>query len=263
MGGLGRRSQQMACSRRVSLPPRPSPPEHGLNEYLCSRFPVISGFKVTYDSRKEPGNRVTGVWMIRENEDADAVFLEPVKKEKGGKLYTLVTREYMADGHDGFLPLKSCHRVIDEECGSLMSSIVRKYFLGQCFSLRGLLDSHPNFPGSQFVNKMVRLQTDAATFHPKTQAAIEQQRHEDGSKSKSLWKNAVNKVIKQQHGQDHYRNQLNVAANQHMSTVDAFDGVKARQGKSTTYVEPSEDGQDLLVVSPMIDGRFRDEGRDQ
>lgn len=110
---------------------------------------------------------------------------------------------------------------------------------------------------------MVRLQTDATSFHPKTQAAIEHTRHEGDNKSKTLWRNAVNKVIKQQHGQDHYRNQLNVAANQHMSTVDAFDGVHARQGKTTTYVEPSEDGEDLLVVSPMIDGRFRDEGRDQ
>jgi hypothetical protein len=68
--------------------------------------------------------------MIKEKEDTESVYLEPVKKEKG-EVYTLVTREYMADGHDGFLPLKSCHRVIDEECGSLMSSIVRKYFLGK------------------------------------------------------------------------------------------------------------------------------------
>ena len=81
--------------------------------------------------------------MIKEKEDIDSVYLEPVKKERGERVYTLVTREYMADGHDGFLPLKSCHRVIDEECGSLMSSIVRKYFLGKSFLKALPTTAHP------------------------------------------------------------------------------------------------------------------------
>ena len=70
--------------------------------------------------------------MIKEVDDdsAEGVYLEPVNREKDGPKYKLVTREYMADGHDGYLPLKGCHRLIDEDCGSLMSSIVRKYFLG-------------------------------------------------------------------------------------------------------------------------------------
>ncbi|TEB36008.1 flagellar associated protein [Coprinellus micaceus] len=221
--------------------------EGGLSKWPAQegRFPVISGFKVTYDSRREPGDRVTGVWMIKEKEDTESVYLEPVKKEKG-EVYTLVTREYMADGHDGFLPLKSCHRVIDEECGSLMSSIVRKYFLG-----------------SHFVNKMARIQADAKAFHPKTQAAIEYRLHEDDSRPRSLWKNAVNKIIQQQRSKAHYCNQLNASANQHMSAVDPFDGVRARQGELTTFLKCSGQDEDLLVVSPAIDGRFKDEGRGQ
>lgn len=68
--------------------------------------------------------------MIREDKGASAVRLEPVAKEKGGPKYKLVTREYMANGFDGYEALKGCRRIIDDECGMLFSAIVRKYFLG-------------------------------------------------------------------------------------------------------------------------------------
>ena len=69
--------------------------------------------------------------MIRESDDSpNAVYLEEVPRVKDGKKYALVTRDYMAEGHDGYEALKECPRLIDEECGSLMSSLVRKYFLG-------------------------------------------------------------------------------------------------------------------------------------
>lgn len=58
---------------------------------------------------------------------------EPVSKEPGGKKYVIVTREYMAAGHDGYEPLKGSEYVggVDDEHGLLMSAIVRKYLLGQ------------------------------------------------------------------------------------------------------------------------------------
>lgn len=46
---------------------------------------------------------------------------------------------------------------------------------------------------------------------------------------------------------------------EHMSTVDACDGGNLRQGKGVGVISGLED--DLLVVSPHIDGRLRDEGR--
>ncbi len=45
-------------------------------------------------------------------------------------MYKIVTREYMAQGHDGFLPLKGNKYLVDDESGQLMSAIVRKYLLG-------------------------------------------------------------------------------------------------------------------------------------
>jgi hypothetical protein len=53
-----------------------------------------------------------------------------IEREKGGRKYKIVTREYMAQGHDGFLPLKGCRYLIDDENGQMMSTLVRKYLLG-------------------------------------------------------------------------------------------------------------------------------------
>ena len=55
---------------------------------------------------------------------------EPIQRVKGGRMYKIVTREYMAQGHDGFLPLKGKKYLVDDESGQLMSAIVRKYLLG-------------------------------------------------------------------------------------------------------------------------------------
>ena len=55
---------------------------------------------------------------------------EPIKRVKGARMYKIVTREYMAQGHDGFLPLKGNKYLVDDESGQLMSAMVRKYLLG-------------------------------------------------------------------------------------------------------------------------------------
>ncbi|KAI0637232.1 Metallo-dependent phosphatase-like protein [Trametes polyzona] len=136
------------------------------------RFPVISGFRVSWDSRKPPGQRVLGVWLLQEPVGSstnptpshsgtaspvmqtgsaassmssllqstmtamsqpamELVDGEPIPRTKGGRMYRIVTREYMAQGHDGFLPLKGKKYLVDDESGQMMSSIVRKYLLGK------------------------------------------------------------------------------------------------------------------------------------
>ena len=112
-------------------------------ETIVRRFPVIAGFRVSWDSRKKPGERVLGVWLQGEGSDsglgspADSghttpaiVDGEPIKREKEGRKYKIVTREYMAQGHDGFLPLKGQKHLIDDESGQITSTVVRKYLLG-------------------------------------------------------------------------------------------------------------------------------------
>lgn len=96
---------------------------------------------MVWDSRKSPGQRVLTISVERHRridphrsgEDTpDLRFeYEEVKRERGGKTYAVMTREYMAQGHDGFECLNGQKMIIDDEQGQMMSAIVRKYLLGQ------------------------------------------------------------------------------------------------------------------------------------
>jgi len=104
---------------------------------------VISGFRVSWDSRRPSGQRVLGVWLQEEQvDDASSVSTDsglstPALKDGGAisrdhtePIFKILTREYMAQGHDGFTPLKGNKYLIDDESGQIMSTIVRKYLLG-------------------------------------------------------------------------------------------------------------------------------------
>jgi 5'-nucleotidase len=104
---------------------------------------VISGFRVSWDSRRSPGQRVLGVWLLEEQADDastvsnDSGFLTPtlkdgesISRDDTKPIYKILTREYMAQGHDGFIPLKGNKYLIDDESGQITSAIVRKYLLG-------------------------------------------------------------------------------------------------------------------------------------
>ncbi len=52
------------------------------------------------------------------------------------KTYRVVTREYLAEGYDGFDALKRGEFVVDHENGQLMSAIVRKFLLGASYLWR-------------------------------------------------------------------------------------------------------------------------------
>lgn len=56
---------------------------------------------------------------------------EFIKREKNGRTYKIVTRQYVATGHDGYTALLGHEYLIDDEHGQLMSSLVRKYLLGE------------------------------------------------------------------------------------------------------------------------------------
>lgn len=130
------------------------------------RFPIISGFRITWDSRRPPGQRVIGVWLTKEpsgsttntplhsgsttpaavsmsnllqtiNNSSDTAPLltdiEEVKREKGAKKICDCDQGiHGRGGHDGFLPLKGSRYLVDDESGQMMSTIVRKYLLGKC-----------------------------------------------------------------------------------------------------------------------------------
>ena len=100
-----------------------------------------------WDSRRPPGQRVISVHLDPEigESTVDTPLssvagptinitrdpTEEVKREKGGRMYRVVTREYLASGHDGYDMLKGNKYLIEDEGGQMMSAVVRKYLLGK------------------------------------------------------------------------------------------------------------------------------------
>ncbi|KAJ3741932.1 Metallo-dependent phosphatase-like protein [Lentinula detonsa] len=248
--------------------------ESGLSTWPAQegRFPVISGMRVTWDSRRGPGNRITGIWLTKEMEDSiyngsggsgystpRVVDSEPILRVKGGKQYKIVSREYMAQGHDGFVALQGRKYLVDDESGQPMSSIVRKYFLG-----------------SQYVNRLARM-----IEHPSTENLCEStknavyrekahRQHQLRPQSKAVmqWKYAADLAVRWVRSRAHYQDHINISTTEHMSSVDAHDGRHMR-----TFFEPVEQPQkpnidrdvlvneDLLVINPKVDGRFENVGQ--
>ncbi|KAJ6606568.1 Metallo-dependent phosphatase-like protein [Mycena vulgaris] len=176
------------------------------------RFPVLSGFRVAWDSRRTPGQRVTGIWLLNE---------DPIQKNTDQR-YNIVTRQYMAEGHDGFGALQRGQLIIDDEGGQLASTIVRKYLMG-----------------SHYVNVMARLAaSDVAHLHSTTKSAIirEQGRQQDEqhrpqhASVASQWQHAAHLALRWSRSRTHYQEHLNVCTLESMTSagVDPFDGEKIR-----------------------------------
>ncbi|TXT08774.1 hypothetical protein VHUM_02902 [Vanrija humicola] len=126
------------------------------------RFPVVSGLAVDWDHTKPPGKRINSIHLTKhshkhddsENPD-DYIDYESslrgaaievkrpglklgaeIKNETGGRTYYVITRQYMADGFDGFEALKDRKFVIDDETGQSMSNIIRSFLLGSAYIFR-------------------------------------------------------------------------------------------------------------------------------
>ncbi|CEH16317.1 5' nucleotidase [Ceraceosorus bombacis] len=150
--------------------------ENGFSTYPKQegRFPQISGAQVLWDSTKPPGKRIVSVTLLEDghlfptDSEGKRMANQPFtsydfeKREGGGysveihrprlrpgkalqddKTYRVVTREFMADGHDGYEVLKAGKELIGHEEGSLMSALVRRYLLGasMLWRMRSLHDA--------------------------------------------------------------------------------------------------------------------------
>ncbi|KAI9597622.1 Metallo-dependent phosphatase-like protein [Syncephalis fuscata] len=81
------------------------------------RFPHVSGCRVVYEPTAPAGSHPT---LARPGEvelDLD-------------HMYKVCTRYYLACGNDGYEPLKGCEFLVDDENGILISTLLRKFFLG-------------------------------------------------------------------------------------------------------------------------------------
>lgn len=263
---------------------------------------MISGFRVSWDSRRPPGQRVLGVWLVQEPSassvttpfhsgtaspaaasvtnlananQSSLVDIEEVKRTKEGRKYKVVTREYMAEGHDGFTALKGKKFLVDDEAGQIMSSIVRKYLLGEfTFVHLRVLTSQLPYTGCRFVNRMSRMESQErieTLLNSATNSLIHREQEREERYQRGLRKDVVSKWRHAAHlayrwSRSHYKDVINVTSKEHMSDVDCFDGSKVRVQPHEAEAEDKDQvhehtEEDLATIQPVIDGRLKDEGR--
>ncbi|KAI9509971.1 Metallo-dependent phosphatase [Russula earlei] len=226
------------------------------------RFPIISGFRVSWDSRSPPGGRVLGVWLQEEQPDdvsTTSVSSTPplkdgdaVSRDDSTPTFRILTREYMAQGHDGFTPFRGNKYLIDDESGQITSTVVRKYLLG-----------------SRFVTRLARSNESREHLDEETHRIIqgERSRLERHSSRHSaaveLWRKTACAALRSSRSRAHFRDRIQITSKEHMTRVDCFDGAKQRAGEpqaESDALKRSSD-EDLLVVQPSVDGRLKDEAQ--
>ncbi|KAF8717780.1 5'-nucleotidase family, partial [Rhizoctonia solani] len=220
--------------------------EAGLSTWPAQegRFPIVSGIRIEWDSRLAPGSRVKGIWLAEQEVASDGSIHskngQPVIRD-ANKTYRIVTREYMAAGHDGYDALRGKPFLIDDENGVIMSSIVRRYLLG-----------------SQYIHTFKAQKSDQAPSFLSTSSI------HTISKAKQRWLKAAEMIVNFErqraptgHSVGEIGDALRIAQREHMTDIDRFDGSKARCGRTLQ----SKGKVDLVVVAPIVDGRLKDLGR--
>jgi hypothetical protein len=107
------------------------------------RFPHVSGCRVVYEPTAPVGSRVRKVYIqprsgitgnnndTNTEEQQDPTLARPGEVELDlERMYKVCTRYYLACGNDGYEPLKGCEFLVDDENGILISTLLRKFFLG-------------------------------------------------------------------------------------------------------------------------------------
>ncbi|KAJ8594242.1 Metallo-dependent phosphatase [Rhizopogon salebrosus TDB-379] len=201
------------------------------------RFPVISGLRISWDSRRPVGQRVLGIWLQKDvtklkSNSITIVDGDEIKPDAEGRKYKILTRQYLAQGNDGYTAFRGHNYLIDEETGQIMSSLVRKYLLG-----------------SRFINRLVRLRDSTQLLHSSTATILsrelehrKQEADDHKSRIAAKWQRAATGALNQVRSQAHYRDHTNVAARESMDSVDCF----------------GDDEDDLPVIHPVVDGRIKD-----
>jgi len=98
--------------------------ENGVSKYpaLEGRFPQVSGITFAFDPARPPGSRCFDI----------CIQGQPVEPDRE---YTLVTRDYMIRGKDGYTSLTldseggTARSIVGDEEGMLISTLLRQYFM--------------------------------------------------------------------------------------------------------------------------------------
>ncbi|KAJ3576504.1 hypothetical protein NP233_g387 [Leucocoprinus birnbaumii] len=102
----------------------------------ASAFPVISGFRVLWDSSRPVGQRVLRIWLLEDSKGLGKggtpvlVDKEEVLRTSTRK-YVLMVPEYLSTGGDGYVHLASVDKtIISAEAGQSRFALIRTFLLG-------------------------------------------------------------------------------------------------------------------------------------
>ncbi|WWD20985.1 hypothetical protein CI109_105465 [Kwoniella shandongensis] len=238
------------------------------------RFPIVAGLVVKWDHTKPPGSRVLSIHQsvpprkdedevedpddlvdFKEQEDGTRIEVkqrklelgDEIKREEGGKIYRVITREYMAEGYDGFEAMKDRKFIVDDENGQIMSSIIRSFLLGSSYifrhkQLEDAAQSHLSSRTDQVLSR-ARAQhqsspTSSLSSSPQSLKNLSflhqgQQLREpvlspvSERSASSAWGNLRRHVVTHDWGS--IRDALHIAKNEHMSSLDVVAGQAMRQ----------------------------------
>lgn len=106
---------------------------------------------------------------------------------------------------------------------------------------------------TSFVNAKTKGRIDVLGTESKKE---KESQHDTAAK---LWRHAAALAIHHGRSTAHYQNHFKISVTEHMSEVDAFDGEHARKSLACTPAS-SDENDNLLLVTPVVDGRLKDEG---
>eukprot|EP00486_Rosalina_sp_Unknown_P013212 CAMPEP_0201593188 /NCGR_PEP_ID=MMETSP0190_2-20130828/190878_1 /ASSEMBLY_ACC=CAM_ASM_000263 /TAXON_ID=37353 /ORGANISM="Rosalina sp." /LENGTH=267 /DNA_ID=CAMNT_0048052301 /DNA_START=647 /DNA_END=1451 /DNA_ORIENTATION=- len=229
---------------------------------LDGRFAHVSGLKYSYDSRKDPTERLINVQVNRYNEEEkfdefNFIDIEP------DKYYSVASREYTMNGGDGFESFGDPENetIVDDERGVPLSVLLRNFFWA-----------------IETVNDAIKLTKEDQDENEQDQVDQDEKFVDDLNNLMTrfplsvLLRNffwaieTVNDAIKLTK-EDQDQNQVD----QDQKFVDDLDGLMTRLGiKNQNYVDEQKEDQDqselqqiqkkieLLTVEPLIEGRIVD-----
>ncbi len=258
----------------------------------------MSGFRVTWDSSRPKGQRVVSIRLALDQKDSNhaepsdeeptGLDGAPVERQKGGQMYKVVTRQYMAEGHDGYNALKGCKYLIDDENGKLMSALVRQYLLGEWKFETILPPNNWNMKwnsGCQYINKFRSLESIAnhSFLDARTSGIINEERQnqhqhqhqssggEQPTNAMARWKQiVVDKVLSR--SKKRMEEAFSVSGREHMAGVDCYNGttmrgagkeaVSEQERKTLDEAVQVEARKHLVTIEPVVDGRMKDIARE-
>ncbi|KAL4419585.1 hypothetical protein ABPG77_004834 [Micractinium sp. CCAP 211/92] len=94
--------------------------ENGVSQWpkLEGRFPQVSGVQFAFDPSQPPGHRI-----VPGSVTVGGADLEP------DATYSLATKKYLAEGHDGYDALAGAPLLCDSDCTPLLPTVVMNHFL--------------------------------------------------------------------------------------------------------------------------------------